>query len=106
MRIAVAGATGFVGRALVLALLSEGHEPVALARHPAVIAGATSLKVDIGDEEAVRLALRGCGAAYYLVHSLERSDFRSRDRELAEIFGRAAASVGVQRIVYVGGLGE
>jgi uncharacterized protein YbjT (DUF2867 family) len=106
MRIAVAGATGFVGRALVRALLSEGHKPVALARHLAVIAGATSLKVDIGDEEAVRLALTGCGAAYYLVHSLERSDFRSRDRELAEIFGRAAASVGVQRIVYVGGLGE
>lgn len=106
MRIAVAGATGFVGRALVPALLSDGHEPVALARHPSAIAGATSHTVDIGDENAVRLALSGCEAAYYLVHSLERDDFRSRDQHLAETFGRAAAAVGVGRIVYVGGLGQ
>ncbi|HSO97041.1 MAG TPA: DUF2867 domain-containing protein [Acidimicrobiia bacterium] len=106
MRIAVAGATGFVGRALVPALLGEGHEPVALARHPSPIPGATSHEVDIGDEDGVRLALRGCTAAYYLVHSLERGDFRSRDRQLAETFGRAAAAMGVTRIIYVGGLGQ
>jgi uncharacterized protein YbjT (DUF2867 family) len=106
MRIAVAGATGFIGRALVPALLQAGHEAVALARHPSPVAGATSHKVDIADADALRVALSGCGAAYYLVHSLERGDFRSRDRQLAQTFGEAAASASVRRIVFVGGLGE
>ncbi len=79
---------------------------MALARRPSGIPGAIGHRVDIGDENAVRLTLSGCGAAYYLVHSLERGDFRSRDRDLAEKFGRAAAAVGVERIVFVGGLGD
>ncbi len=40
------------------------------------------------------------------MHSLTRGDFRARDRHLAETFGRAAAAVDLQRIVYVGGLGR
>jgi uncharacterized protein YbjT (DUF2867 family) len=106
VRIAVAGATGFVGRALVAALVDENHDVVALARHVAAVGGTTSRKVDIGDEDATRGALSGCEAAYYLVHSLERGDFRAHDRQLAQTFGRAAAAAGVGRIVYVGGLGE
>lgn len=106
MRIAVAGATGFVGRALVPTLLSHGHEVVAIARHESAIGPVRSRAVDIGDESAVRRAMSGCAAAYYLVHSLERGDFRARDRYLAETFGRAAAATDLARIIYVGGLGR
>ena len=48
----------------------------------------------------------GCRVAYYLVHSMAAGDFRVRDRQLAEAFGRAAAAAGVERIIYLGGLGD
>jgi uncharacterized protein YbjT (DUF2867 family) len=54
-------------------------------------------------------ALDGIEVAYYLIHSMERSpagerDFPERDQIAAENFAAAAASAGVRRIVYLGGL--
>ena len=105
MRVGVAGATGFVGRALVEALAAE-HDVLAFARRAPALPGSTGLALDVGDEDAATRALAGCDAAYYLVHSLDADDFRRRDLRLAESFGRAAARAGVERIIYVGGLGH
>lgn len=102
----MAGATGFVGRALAAELVGRGHDVVALSRHEARLPGAITRAVDVGDEAALGDALGGCDAAYYLVHSLGAGDFRRRDLRLAEGFGRAAAAAGVDRIVYLGGLGD
>ena len=41
-----------------------------------------------------------------LVHSLGDVDFAARDDAAARAFAHAAAEAGVQRIVYLGGLGE
>lgn len=106
VRSAVAGASGFVGRALVARLAADGHEVVALSRRGTAVAGAEARAVDVGDAAAVEAALAGVDVAYYLVHSLEVGDFRARDRRLAGAFGAAAAAAGVRRIVYLGGLGE
>ena len=106
VRIAVVGASGFVGRALLIGLGDAGHEVVALSRHPRELSGTDARAVDVGDETALRAALDGCAIAYYLVHSLGTGDFRDRDRRLAEGCGRAAAAAGVARIVYLGGLGN
>ena len=51
-------------------------------------------------------ALAGCSAAYYLVHSLGSQDFRRLDADAARAFGKAAAEAGLERIVYLGGLGD
>jgi uncharacterized protein YbjT (DUF2867 family) len=66
------------------------------------------VKADIEDTDALAEAMRGCDAAYYLVHSMESgtTDFASRDHDLANSFARAAATAGVGRIIYLGGLGE
>jgi uncharacterized protein YbjT (DUF2867 family) len=106
VRIAVAGATGFVGRALVARLVVDGHDVVALGRRAPHLAGAIGRAVDVGDEAALADALTGCDVAYYLVHSLDAGDFRERDRQLAASFARASRDAGVTRIVYLGGLGE
>jgi len=106
MRVAVVGAGGFVGRALVAELVSRGHEVVAVSRHQTAVTGASARAVDVGDEAGLGDALDGCEAAYYLVHSLGAGDFRRRDLQLAAGFGRAAAAAGVRRIVYLGGLGD
>ena len=105
MKIAVAGARGFVGRTLVAALVGD-HDVLALGRRSPELAGAKGRSVDVGDEDGVAAALAGVDVAYYLVHSLDAGDFRERDRRLAESFGRGAAHAGVTRIVYLGGLGD
>ncbi|MCU1458421.1 MAG: NAD(P)-dependent oxidoreductase [Actinomycetia bacterium] len=110
MRMAVAGASGYVGGVLVERLTADGHTVVALGRNAKTLpdgVGVEPVEVDVADLDALTDALRGSDAAYYLVHSMTTGgDFRSRDRELAETFGAAAAAAGVGRIVYLGGLGE
>jgi uncharacterized protein YbjT (DUF2867 family) len=106
MKVAVVGANGFVGRELSIALVKAKYDVIALSRHAPEIAGATGRSVDVADAVSLQSALAGCEVAFYLVHSLSSEDFRVRDRQLAEGFGRAAAAVGLRRIVYLGGLGD
>ncbi len=103
----VAGATGFVGRHLVPTLVDKGYEVRAMTRHPDTYDGpGAAVGGDVHDPDALKGALQGVDAAYYLVHSLDSPDFERLDRQAAEAFGRAAAEAGVQRIVYLGGLGS
>lgn len=109
MRVAVVGASGFVGRRLAPVLVDAGHEVVALARRAESLPSGEGVEAVSFDLEAddVAAVLTGCQMAYYLVHSLDRgSQFRERDRVLAERFAQGAASAGVSRVVYVGGLGH
>src|SRR4051794_20596022 len=107
MRVAVAGASGFVGRRLCSALNADGHEVVALTRDPGAYDGiGTPVRADVHDAATLPTALAGADAAYYLVHSLEREDFEVADAEAARAFGLAAAEAGLRRIVYLGGLGD
>ena len=71
MDVAIAGASGFVGRALTARLLDHGHGVVALGRSATSLSTeARTVDVDVGDEVAIRSALAGVDAAYYLVHSM------------------------------------
>ncbi|TVR48062.1 MAG: DUF2867 domain-containing protein, partial [Planctomycetota bacterium] len=112
----VTGATGYIGGRLVPWLLARGwrvrvvvrsREKV-LARPWADDPQVEVLTLDLADQTALTAAMRGCGAAYYLVHSMisAGADFHDFDRRLAEGFAAAAASAGVERIIYLGGLGE
>lgn len=109
----VAGASGFVGRKLVPALVEAGYEVRAMTRHPedyrapeGTAADVVAVGADVADEESLRHALSGCDVAYYLVHSLDHGDFAELDANGAMNFGSAAARAGVSRIVYLGGLGD
>jgi uncharacterized protein YbjT (DUF2867 family) len=103
----VAGASGFVGRRLCPALVDAGFEVRAMTRRPPnEYRGAGEVvRADVSDGPSLRAALRLCGAAYYLVHSLASADFEAKDAAAATAFGQAAAEEGVGRIVYLGGLG-
>jgi len=107
VRVAVTGATGFVGSALTRALEAVGHDVSALTRHPERYVGAgTPLAADIQESDSLHRALAGHDAAYYLVHSLAEVDFAERDRAGAAAFADAATANGLSQIIYLGGLGD
>jgi len=107
VRILVAGSSGFVGRRLCPALTEAGHEVRAMTRHPETYEGAGEpVQADVHDGASLAAAAAGCDAAYYLVHSLDDANFRQRDAKAARAFGYAAANAGLERIVYLGGLGD
>jgi len=104
VRVAVFGATGVIGRAL-LPLLDQ-HEVVAVSRGPRD--GESRIRwveADAASGKGVADALEGADVAYYLVHSLGARDFERQDREAAGNLSREAAAAGVGQIVYLGGLG-
>jgi len=79
----------------------------AMTRRPDTYSGAgQAVYGDVREPTSLLTALAGCEAAYYLVHSLDAADFASRDDAAARAFAHAAAETGVQRIIYLGGLGD
>lgn len=114
--IAVVGATGYVGGRLVPRLLERGFHVVAVSRslaklrsrswadHPSVELRAA----DVLDSPTVVQALQGCSQAVYLVHSMNPAtdDFEDADRRAACNLAWAAEQVGLQHVLYLGGLGN
>jgi uncharacterized protein YbjT (DUF2867 family) len=118
-RVLIVGATGFVGRRLIPELVKKNVPLRLLARKPAGLSEPTGQNADIelcqGDVVAntgLVEALRGVETAYYLVHSMggktmtRNEEYADKDRTAARNFMTAADAQGLQRIIYLGGLGE
>lgn len=106
MRVAVLGATGTIGRALVPEL-ARRHEVVAIARRPGPDAdGVTWRAADATDEDALREALEGVEVVHHLVHSLGSPDFEERDRRAAERLAAGSVPVTTLRAAMIVGRGS
>ena len=112
----VTGATGYIGGRLVPRLLERGHRVRCAVRSPRKLESrgwidhpnVEVVQADVDDIVALEQAAQGCWAAYYLVHSMQAAGRRYADvdRRLASNFTEACARGGVERIFYLGGLGE
>lgn len=106
------GATGYIGSRLLPLLEQRDVRVRCLARkleklQPQVAKMTEVVKGDVLERPTLDEALSGVTTAYYLVHLMASSgNFEKQDREAAENFGAAAKEAGVQRIIYMGGLGE
>ncbi len=112
--ILITGASGYIGGRLAPELAEKGHSVRCLARDPRKLSGrgwgdlVEVVAGDVLDRDSLARAMSGCGAAYYLVHSMGGGErgFADRDREAAHNFAEAAAEAGIERIIYLGGLGR
>lgn len=110
--ILLAGASGYVGGRLLEVLQAFGYPVRCLARHPEFLTPRVRpetvvVKGDCLDAASMAGAFTGVHTAYYLVHSMGSSgDFAEQDRTAAANFAVAARAAGVQRIIYLGGLGH
>ncbi len=107
----MAGASGFIGRALVPALVRDG-EVVSLVRDPGKAeslraAGSDVAIVDLAEGDGLGEAMDGIEVAYFLVHMMGAGgEYEKAETEAARRFGAAATSAGLRRVVYLGGLGD
>ena len=103
-----------MGGRLALTLRERGVDVRALVRDAAKAdeleaAGCELHEGDVLKPESLRGAGEDVDVAYYLVHGMGRGsdgDFVERERETASNFARMARDEGVERVVYLGGLGE
>jgi len=109
----VTGATGYIGGRLVPPLLEAGYRVRTLVRDARRLQGRPwSDRVEVVEGDALRpetlpAALEGVSTVYYLIHSLsDTQEYRQRDMVVARNFGLAAKAAGVERIIYLGGLGD
>lgn len=108
--VAIAGASGFVGRSLIETLRSD-YNLIALSRRDyPTEPGLIWRQCDLFSLLQTENALRGVDYAIYLVHSppptarLTQGSYADLDLILADNFARAAQSSGVKQIVYLGNL--
>src|ERR1700753_1318001 len=103
----VTGASGFIGFHLAAARPAAASAVGAMPRHPENYDGAgEAVAGDVSDAASLAGALDGVDVAYYLVHSLTSGDFQDKDSTVARNSATACADAGVERIVYLGGLGS
>ena len=110
--IMLTGATGYVGGRLLQMLEQHGYRVRCMARRPENLVPRVGpstqvVKGDVLDLESLQSALKGVSVAYYLVHSMSsEGSFEENDRKAAHNFGNIAKAAGVERIIYLGGLGN
>lgn len=109
-KVLLSGATGFVGRHLWPELERRGYDVSGMTRDPQSARERSPNRAwvygDVEARDSLAAAMRGCQAAFYLVHSMSSGgkDYRAREIESAKNFRRAAAQAGLERIIYLGGV--
>ena len=111
MKVLLTGSTGYIGRRLKKKLLEDKNIDLRLlvrninglssdvANNVEIIQG------DTFDTESLKIALKDVDVAYYLIHSLNKDNYKDLDRLSAQNFLDIAVSCNVKRIIYLGGLG-
>ena len=105
-----------MGGRLVPQLLRQGFRVRCLAREPRKLEERSwrhdprveVIQSDLTDPAELAKQAEGCAAAYYLIHSMVATGrtYAERDYRLASNFATAAALANIDKIIYLGGLGE
>lgn len=111
-KVLITGATGFVGKRLILSLLNQGHQIYALCRikgtkvFPEDRSNLHYIWGDLNNPETLKTVPEDIEAAYYLVHSMSEivSDLSDAETAVAEQFIKAVKNTQAKQIIYLGGI--
>ncbi|MBD9485551.1 NAD(P)-dependent oxidoreductase [Pseudomonas sp. PDM14] len=110
MKLALIGATGFVGSALLEEALNRGHQVTALVRHPEKLQPHPALqarKVDVQDSATLAAALAGHDAVLSAYNpGWGEADIREQFLRGSASIVAASKQAGVPRLLVVGGAGS
>ncbi len=108
-RVAITGASGYVGRELTVALAQRGHEVLAPVRPGSarrVASGARAVEIDIFNVDELAQAVQGCDVVVHLIGTPHPNPSKAREFERVDL-GSVRACVpacvraGISHFVYV-----
>jgi uncharacterized protein len=110
MKIALIGATGFVGAAVLVELLARDHHVTALVRHPSKVdvrANVTAKALDVYDTAAVAAAVRGHDAVISAFNpGWDVPELYAQFMKGSAAIDAGVEASGVKRLLVVGGAGS
>lgn len=115
MKILLTGATGYIGKRLLIQLLEEGHHVVCSVRDQNRFSlrlfkeRLTQIEVienDFLEESTLNNIPKDIDAAYYLIHSMSSSegDFQEKEKISAENFRKALEKTAVKQVIFLTGI--
>ena len=114
MKIAIIGASGYIGLNLINRLLLDNSEDqlVAVSTHassiPLIDNRLEKVDCDILAGKDIKIILQDCDVVYYLIHMMAQNkmDFVKAEELSAQHLVQASTAAHVKRIIYLGGLGD
>jgi len=113
MRILLTGASGYIGKRLLVNLVEAGHEVIACVREPRRFhipknfrKQVTIFKVDFSEPVDLTTAPLDFDAAYYLIHSLATGidNFSEKEAQMAQVFVDYLNQSAARHLVYLTGI--
>lgn len=112
MKILLTGATGYIGKRLLPALIEEGHHIVCCVRDKNRFNPPKSLKnridiieVDFLKRETLDKIPKDIEGAYYLMHSMSTdSNYQSLEKQSAINFREVMSKTSVKHVIYLSGI--
>ena len=112
MKIAILGASGYIGKNLLSRILeNNSDEVVAISQSAGSIPITNSrlkkINLSVFDPK-LKEALKDCDTVYYLIHMMSQNkiDYAVAESNAAEALNSALVGSSVSRIIYLGGLGD
>ncbi len=112
MKILLTGANGYIGKRLLLELLSLGHEVVCCVRDKnrfstpsAFLDQIKIIEVDFLDPKTLQNIPKDIDGAYYLMHSMSsEDDYELKERTTAENFTTFLSETNCEHVIYLSGI--
>jgi len=112
MKILLTGATGYIGKRLLPALVENGHQVICCVRDisrfnpPAYLKNNIEvIQVDLLNKKSLQNIPKDIDAAFYLVHSMSSSkDYSNAELETSSNFREAVDQTTAKHVIYLSGI--
>ncbi|WP_422362133.1 SDR family oxidoreductase [Reichenbachiella sp.] len=112
MKVLLTGATGYIGKRLLLELIRKGHHVVCCVRDKnrfnppeAVQENLQVLEIDFLNPSAISTIPNNIDAAYYLMHSMSAdANYEELELKVASNFMRLIENTGIKQVIYLSGI--